>query len=215
MNGMIQTLMAPEQRLTLTNISWEHYETLLNLLGDRPLRFTYSHGTLELMILSFQHERYKKLLARLVETLAEEWDIPLVGGGSATCKRQDLERGLEPDECFYSQNAAAIQGKQRLDLRHDPPPDLALEIDITHRTLDRRTIYAALGVGEVWEFDGQTLQFWQLVQGQYQEITTSHTFPRLTPDHLLPWILKAETLNDTALIRAFRQSLRSGTWESG
>lgn len=120
------------ERLTLYDMSWENYETLLNLLGDRPIRATYSQGVVELMILSYQHERYKKLLARFVETLTEELDIAIAGGGSTTFKRQDLERGLEPDECFYIEHEPNVRGKQALDLAQDPPPDLAIEVDISH-----------------------------------------------------------------------------------
>jgi len=123
-------VLAPEQQFTLTDISWDGYETILNLLGDRPVRVTYNRGILQLMILSYAHERYKKLLARLLETLTEELDIPIEAGGSTTLKRQALERGLEPDECFYIQNQARIRGKQVIDLNQDPPPDLVIEIDI-------------------------------------------------------------------------------------
>src|SRR5437870_8588224 len=107
---------------------------------------------------TFNHERCKRKVGRVIETLAEETNRPIVSGGSTTFRREDLERGLEPDDCFYLANVAAILGKEEIDLRFDPPPDLALEIEISRSSLDRMSIYAALGVPELWRFNGQHLQ---------------------------------------------------------
>jgi len=192
------------ERLTLYDITWEDYETLLLLLGDRPIRTTYSQGVVELMILSYQHERYKKLLARFVETLTEELDMPMTGGGSTTFKRQDLERGLEPDECFYIEHEPDVRGKQAIDLADDPPPDLAIEIDITSSSLNRMIIYAALGIPEVWRFDGTTLAFFGRQGDSYEQRTTSAIFPQIQPSDLIQFIEMAETTDDTTVIRAFR-----------
>ncbi|GAB4335197.1 MAG: Uma2 family endonuclease [Leptolyngbyaceae cyanobacterium] len=205
---MIFTPTLETERLTLYDMSWEGYETLLSLLGDRPIRMTYSQGVVELMILSYQHERYKKLLARFVETLTEELEIPIAGGGSTTFKRQDLERGLEPDECFYIAHELAIRGKQLLDLTQDPPPDLAIEIDIAGNFLNRMAIYAALGVPEVWRFDGATLEFFYLQAGDYEQKSASVAFPLVQPADLMSFIAMAETTDDTTVIRAFRKWVR-------
>ena len=111
---------------------------------------------------SSMHERYNCLFRRMIETLTEELAIPIKGAGSTTFKREDLERGLEPDSCFYLANERRIRGKRELDLTIDPPPDLAIEIDITSSSLDRQGIYAALGVPEIWRFDGESLRVYQL-----------------------------------------------------
>lgn len=201
-------LLTPAQQITLTEISWEGYETILNLLGDRPVRVTYNRGLLELMILSYAHERYKKLLARLVETLTEELNIPMEAGGSTTFKRQTLERGLEPDECFYIQNQALVRGKRSIDLNEDPPPDLVIEVEITHSTIDRMDIYAALGVPELWRWDNGALQFWVLNQQHYQQVQQSATFPQLSATDLEPFIALADQTDQTTLIRRFRAWVR-------
>lgn len=201
---MTSTPTAITERLTLYDISWEGYETLLNVLGDRPVRTTYSQGVVELMILSYQHERYKKLLARFVETLTEELNIPIAGGGSTTFKRQDLERGLEPDECFYIEHEPAVRGKQAIDLAQDPPPDLAIEIDMTSSSLNRMAIYAALGIPEVWRFDGTTLEFFERQGEHYERLTHSATFPMIQPSDLTQFIALAETTDDTSVVRQFR-----------
>lgn len=205
---MLSASTAITERLTLYDMSWENYETLLNLLGDRPIRATYSQGVVELMILSYQHERYKKLLARFVETLTEELDMPMAGGGSTTFKRQDLERGLEPDECFYIEHEPDVRGKQAIDLAQDPPPDLAIEIDITSSSLNRMTIYAALGIPEVWRFDGTTLEFLYQQGNHYERLTRSVTFPIIQPSDLIQFMTLAETTDDTTVIRQFRSWLR-------
>lgn len=195
---------AVTERLTLYDMSWENYETLLNLLGDRPIRATYSQGVVELMILSYQHERYKKLLTRFVETLTEELDIAIAGGGSTTFKRQDLERGLEPDECFYIEHEPNVRGKQALDLAQDPPPDLAIEVDISHSSIDRMEIYARLGVPEVWRWEQDQLQFWQLQEGQYSPVNISPTLPQISATTLMEFMALLSTVDETSIIRRFR-----------
>lgn len=199
---------AVTERLTLYDMSWENYETLLNLLGDRPIRATYSQGVVELMILSYQHERYKKLLARFVETLTEELDIAIAGGGSTTFKRQDLERGLEPDECFYIEHEPNVRGKQALDLAQDPPPDLAIEVDISHSSIDRMEIYARLGVPEVWRWEQDQLQFWQLQEGQYSPVNISPTLPQISATTLMEFMALLSTVDETSIIRRFRAWVR-------
>ena len=97
-------------------------------------------------------------LGRIIDILAEELEIPYDAGGSTTHKREDLAKGLEPDQCYYIRNEPLIRGRMELDLTHDPPPDLAIEIDISRSSVTRLGIYAALGVPEVWRYDGEALQ---------------------------------------------------------
>ena len=107
---------------------------------------------------SFEHDAAGEMLALFIRTLAQEVKLPIKGAGSTTFRRQDLERGLEPDRCFYIRDEARIRGIRQLDLRRDPPPDLAIEVEISHRLLNRVGIYAALGVAELWRYDGKRLQ---------------------------------------------------------
>ncbi len=104
-------LVQPEQVVELTGISWQTYESLLTELNHRRLRLTYNRGTLEIMVPSPEHERYKELLGRFVETLAEELDVKIEPLGSTTFKRPDLS-GAEPDKCFYVKNLNAVKGKK-------------------------------------------------------------------------------------------------------
>src|SRR5262249_44955535 len=149
-------------------------------LGEQRVRLTYDRGTLELMTPSYRHEHYKMLLGRLLETWTEEHDIPIRSGGSTTFHREDVDRGLEPDQCYYIQHEYAVRGKEEIDLASDPPPDLAIEVDITSSVLNRLAIYAALGVPEVWRYNGIRLEVYRLgTDRTYVRSDQSLTFPSL------------------------------------
>lgn len=138
-----------EQRTVLQNISWETFEALLRDTGeDRGSRFAYDCGVLEIMTPLFEHENPKIQFDRLIFALAVELKTKIRSAGSTTLKRQPITKGIEPDSYYYIQNEPLIRGKQELDLRTDPAPDLAVEIDITSSSVNKFNIYAALGVME-------------------------------------------------------------------
>lgn len=118
---------AVDQRVLLTDVDWETYQAMLNLVGDRPVRITYSAGKLELMSPSRVHEKYKTLLGNMIEFLLREWGMDFEVGGSMTFNRSDLDRGLEPDECYWVASEPAVRGRSEFDANVDPPPDLAVE----------------------------------------------------------------------------------------
>ncbi|MCI0638905.1 MAG: Uma2 family endonuclease [Gemmataceae bacterium] len=192
----------------LSGIAWQTYEALLADLKDRPIRLTYDRGCLEIMPPTFNHERSKRKLGRIVETMAEELARPFVSGGSTTFRREDLERGLEPDDCFWIAHASRVLDKQEIDLRTDPPPDLALEIDIHSSSLDRLGIYAALGVPEIWRYDGDHLQVLVLKHGAYKQAKKSPTFPMLHLAKLNEFIRENIGMDDGGFVRAFRSWVR-------
>jgi Uma2 family endonuclease len=205
------TVAAPtEQHFLLTGIDWPTYAHLLrSFAGRRGLRLTYDRGDLELMTLSPEHEQWVSLLRRLVEAFTEELSLPLRSGRSTTLRRRRRRRGLEPDECYWIQNEPLVRHLDRLDLRRHPPPDLALEIDVTHSSIDRMPIYAALRVPEVWRFDGQNLAFFALdPQGRYTPISHSLAFPQLTPADLLRFLALRGQLDENAILRQFRAWVR-------
>jgi Uma2 family endonuclease len=200
-----------EQRVILYNVSWDTYEKLLADLADQSsTRLTYDQGTLEIMTPSNEHEIYNRTIAVLVEILAEEMSIDIASLGSSTFKRDDLERGFEPDSCFYIENEPRIAGKVQIDLTVDPPPDLVLviEVDITSRSLPKFPIYAQLGVPEIWRYDGQRLFTYKLAGDQYTESDHSATFPWLTSSVLTDFLQKSKTLKRTDLLRSFREMVR-------
>jgi Uma2 family endonuclease len=197
------------QQLLLHFIEWPDYERILEALDHHHLRTAYDRGSMEFMTLSPEHERYRALLSLFIQVLAEEFRVPQVPLGMTTCRRQDLERGLEPDDCFDIKNWEKIRGKKRLDLQVDPPPDLAIEIDITRSSLKRMSIYAKLRVGEVWRFDGETLRIHILdAKGRYKESTASPTFPTIPLEILAQFVKTGIDQDQSSVGRAFRAWVR-------
>jgi len=212
---MTATLLAPpDEIIHLSGISWQTYETLLEELSDRRLRLTYNRGNLEMMAPSPEHEFSKKLMGRFVETLAEESKIQIYPLGSTTFKRPKLS-GAEPDECFYIRRIDAVQGKKRLDLTKDPPPDLVVEIDVTSSSHNRLQVYGDLGVAEVWIYNGESLVIQQLQNGTYITSQTSQFFLNLPIPEIAGFLQQAETVNYLELVKAFRNWVRIQIEQSG
>lgn len=159
---MATTQAAPEQRFVIDHVPWDEYETLLALWEGRDIRMTYDRRTLELIYPSYEHGRSGHILARLIEVYTLERDMEILGAGNTTFRRRLKERGLEPDECYWLRNEPRMRGKLALDLNVDPPPDLAVEIEVTNSALDRMEICAELGFPEVWRFDGDAIHVHQL-----------------------------------------------------
>jgi Uma2 family endonuclease len=206
---MTATLIQSPDRVLLHNISWQTYQSLLDDFATQPaMRLTYDRGELEIRMPLDPHETYKKLLGRLVEALTEELGIEIRSLGSRTCDREDLSRGLEPDQCYYIQNESAVWDKKQIDLTTDPPPDLAIEIDITSSSINRMDIYADLGIPEVWRYDGRSLVINNLRGKQYQVCDRSIAFPLLTASDLERFLELKKTTKENALIRIFRTWIR-------
>lgn len=202
-------LTQPEQNLKLPGISWQTYQRLMSELITRRLRFTYNRGILEIMGRSPDHEIYKKLLGRFVETLAEELRISLYPLGSTTCDRSDLLCGLEPDECFYIQNQMAVKGKKHLDLIQDPPPDLVIEIDLTNQSKHRLEIFRKLGVPEIWCYDGVSLTIYQLQNKSYIPCEQSLAFRTVPVEKIDQFLVRTGIVDYLDLVDAFRRWVKS------
>jgi Uma2 family endonuclease len=187
------TRVKPEgpTHFVLQGVRFATYRALrddLDHAGSR-VRLTFDRGTLEFMTLSFEHERGSRLLFALISALATGLDLDFEVGGSTTFSREDLDRGLEPDECFYIANEHRVQGLDAIDLTTDPPPDLAVEIDVSRSSIDKLAIYAALGVPEFWRVEGDTLHFLQLgADGIYREAEESLNFPLLKRGEAEDWL---------------------------
>ena len=157
---------------------------------------------------SLDHERFRHLLGRVVDVVTEELLIPCISAGSTTWRREGLDRGLEPDECFYLANTGRVRGK-KIDLRVDPPPDLAIEIEISCSALGRMGIYAALGVPEVWRYDGETLQVERLQDDRtYATSDRSLSFPFLPLDDIVRFLQQGDAMDQGDWRRQFRAWVR-------
>ncbi|MCT7993260.1 Uma2 family endonuclease [Laspinema olomoucense] len=201
--------LPPGQRVLLTDVNWKEFEAILEDLGEhRGTRIAYDNGTLEIRKPLTEQETGKVLISNLVEILLEELDIEFCPLGSTTFKNQVMAQGIEPDNCFYIKHEAAVRGKDRLDLTVDPPPDLALEIDVTSCT--HTTIYQGLGVPELWQFDKGTLKISLLQEdGTYQEGDRSQIFRNFPLTEVIPQYLnQAKTEGRNKTMKAFRAWVR-------
>jgi Uma2 family endonuclease len=205
------TVSSPaEGRIYLENIRWPTYLALIEDLGEHRGRLTYDQGRLEIVSPSVKHERLKRFLGRLIEAFTEELGIKIASVSSTTFNREDLSRGVEADECYYVQNEPAVRGREEIDLVRDPPPDLAVEVEVSRRLLARIPIYAAMGIPEVWRYDGTSLRVCRLdSDGEYRESPKSAVFPALPLPELARFLSLRSRLDETELVRSFRAWVRS------
>lgn len=198
-----------ESRVRLSRISWDTYERLLAELDERSIRLTYDRGELEIMSPSQRHERFKRLIGRIIEEVTLELGIPLMSCGSTTWRQRLQERGLEPDECYYIAHEAQVRGIEEVDLERDPPPDLAVEVEITRSALDRMAIYASLGIPEVWRYDGHSLRVAVLQpDGTYATVDKSPSLPLLTLSVVERFLTESVGRDETAWMREVRNWVR-------
>jgi Uma2 family endonuclease len=199
-----------EQRIVMHSISWQTYQSLLADRGDHAVpRMCYDQGDLELMSPSKEREKYRRLLGRMIDHWTLENEIPIDSAGSTTFKREARQKGVEPDECFYVRNEHLVRGRKELDLDVDPPPDLAIEIDISSSSIDKLNIYAGLAVLEVWLFTGEALTVYELrSDGRYQAVEESVNLPGFPVKDVVDWIARAETTDEASWARAFQNWIR-------
>jgi Uma2 family endonuclease len=196
------------QRLLLRDIDWHEFEAILTELGEhRATRIAYYQGILEIRMPTPEHEVDKELISDLIKILLEELEIDCECFGSTTFKQKTMGSGIEPDQCFYIQNHWQMRGKRRVDLTIDPPPDLALEIDVTSKT--QLDAYVALGVRELWIYDGGELKLYVLQSDQYQLVSTSPTFSQLPLPNLVKELLeKSRKLGRSPALKALRKKIQ-------
>ena len=201
--------LPPGGTLVMTGVSWEAYEALLSQLGEGyAARVNYDRGKLEIMSPSAKHEKYKDLTLGFADVIADVMDYDLESFGSTTFKSQKLARGSEPDTCFYLENAASVTGKRTIDLAVDPPPDIAVEVDISHNSFGKFAFYADIGVPEIWRCDEQGVEIYHLIERRYVEAQASRSFPFITRETLSEYLNQSKTRSRAAVLRSFRTWLR-------
>ena len=198
------------QRLAIHNLDWQEFEAILDELGDkRAARIAYSQGILEIRMPTPEHEVDKELIGDCVKIIFEELEIDCECFGSTTFKRKSTKSGLEPDQCFYIQNHRQMRGKRRMNLAIDPPPDLAIEVDVTSKT--QMDAYLGLGVPELWIYESGELKMYVLQAEQYQPVTASPIFPKLAIASLIAEVIEQSLeIGRSAALRSLRGKVRSG-----
>lgn len=195
--------------LRVDDVSWEEYENLLADLGENDsVRIFYDQGRMEVMAPASAHEKPKSVIHTLVTAIRDELDIDIESLGSSTLKTELRARGAEPDDSFYVQNAALVIGKENIDLNQEPPPDLVVEIERTSASLNKCSIYAALGVPEIWRIKGHQVQMYLLRGASFEESPVSLAFPFLTAQTLSEFLVYGLTEGERKVAREFRDWLR-------
>ena len=197
--------LSPGSHLLVQDVSWQQYEALLAELGEERVtpRINYCHNTLELMSPLPIHEWPNRIMADIVKTLLDIQDRDWEDFGSTTFRKLQ-EAGLEPDTCFYIQHAERMRACTRFDPNQDPPPDLAIESDVTSTTT--LETYQVLQVPEVWIYANRQLSVYLLIEGKYQISSNSFTFPSLQMTELIPRLItEAEQSGTRKMLKQLRQ----------
>ena len=201
--------LPPKSNLILYEQTWEDYENLLETVGEASgLRISFDSETLEIMTLSTEHENYAQIITRIVDRLSVSQDIEIMFVGSATIKKSRFAKGTEPDACFYVQSIEQLGNKIRLDFNVDPPPDIAVEIDLYHESLDKFPIYAALGVAEIWRYAGDKFEIYKLTDGIYKSIENSESLPVLSAEILGELLNRSRQERQTVILKEFENWLK-------
>lgn len=197
----------PEKRVSL-RVDWEGYQTIRVILGEHhSAQLTYHNGTLEIMTPLEEHENSSGLIGQFIEILTEELNLTIKTMESTTLDRPGLRAGAEPDQGYYITNEPLVRGKT-VDLSTDPPPDLVVEVDITHTDIDKNRLYAELGVPEFWRYNGKDLKIYCLQNDQYQENETSPTFPGVAKEQLYQFLKNCAQQGETQAKRDLRGWIR-------
>jgi Uma2 family endonuclease len=200
---------APESKFLLHGVPWEAYVLLRDAAENSHVRMTFDRGTLEMMSPSRPHERISGMIGRLVEAWAEELDIPIQGCQTTTLRRQDLEHGVEADQSYYIEHESLVRENRDLDLAKDPPPDLAVEVNLSGSASDKPALYADIGVPELWQYDGRNLRVLRLRRkGRYADVETSRALPGFPLREAERILHELSAGDDTALVKSFRRFVR-------
>lgn len=203
-------LLPADSQLVLHNKDWDEYEGLLEQVGEASgLRISYDDGVLIIMTLSSEHENYVRFFEKLITAISLRLRVNIRSFGSMTLRRRQQNKGNEPDACFYVQNATLIGNKLELDLASDPPPDIAVEIDVHHGSESKFSIYVALGVPEIWRFDGQSLTIHLLQQDHSVEAETSLALPLLCSQRLTDFLTRMRNEGEFQSLIAFDEWLQA------
>jgi Uma2 family endonuclease len=202
--------MPEDTVVTFHDVSWEEYEDLLERVGEaRGLRISYGEGTMQVVTFSTEHEAYSEFISGMMSMLSVRLRINICFFGSSTIRKKQRRKGKEPDKCFYVQTAPLLGNRQKLDFEKDPPPDVAVEIDIHHASRDKFTIYAGLGVPEVWLYDGKQLTIHLLRGSRYVKATASQALPMLTSAVLTEFLTRMREDGEFQAMLAFEEWLQA------
>ncbi|MEO0540238.1 MAG: Uma2 family endonuclease [Cyanobacteria bacterium P01_A01_bin.105] len=193
--------------MVFRSLDWAAFKQIQSLLSSKTnARFTYDSGVLEITMPLEVHERFARLIELFVRILVMETGQKMKTMGSTTLDREELLKSAEPDDCYYIQNYSFVADHE-VDLQQDPPPDLVVEVDITHTDINKVRLYAAIGIPEFWRFNGREWRILCLQENEYVERQTSPTFSMVAKSDLYRFLGQA-MLDEIAAEIDFRQWVR-------
>src|SRR5947199_4355762 len=199
-----------DSKLVLHDVSWDEYEALMHQLVDPAgLHIAYDDGTLQIMTTLAEHERYARFFEKLCTIISLRRRINIISVGSATMRKRKKRKGNEPDSSFYVQSADLIGNRLDIDFEIDPPPDIAVKIDLHRDSISKFSIYAALGVPEIWRYDGNSLTIYHLREGQYQPSEASQALPLITGTVLTEFLARTSNEDQYDILIAFEDWLKT------
>ncbi len=197
------------ERVILHNVSWETYERILAEHEDvSNTHFSYCDGDLEIMVVGYQHEVLKQRLSELLVETARVLEIDYEGAASTTFRREKKRKGFEGDATFYFKNAEVVRTKDEIDLSKDPPPELVVEIDITHGSLPKFPIFADLGIEEIWRFDREEVKFYRLLNQEYAEVGESVCLPNVKGEMVTELLFAAQEMKRFDWLKLIHQKIK-------
>ena len=198
-----------EQRVRLFGLSWEDYLTILDALPQsRGSRLIFDDGVLEITVPLEDHEFAGRLIERFILTLVELMGLRMKTMGSTTMNYPHLRKGAEPYNAYYIQNQPLVRGRN-VDFSKDPPPDLVVEVDITHTDIAKNQFYASLGIPEFWRFNGKVWRIYRLQEEVYVEVEASPTFPQVPKEWLYTFLEQAKE-DEIEAVQTLRTRWREG-----
>lgn len=202
----ILSIPVGEQRVVLHGISWDAYLQILDALPQsRSARLTYDQGVLEITVPLEDHEFSGRLIERFILTLVEVLGLRIKTMGSTTMNYPFLQEGAEPDNAYYIQNQPLVKGRN-VNFAQDPPPDLVVEVDITHTDIRKNQFYARIGVPEFWRFNGKIWRIYRLQSGDYTEVEVSPTFAQVPKERLYQFLAQAKD-DEIEAVQALRAAV--------
>ena len=195
--------MPPDDVALFHNVTWEQYEHLCQIRDSERsgIRITFDCGRLEIMTVYYPHESGKTRICVILESLCLAFRIPRRGAGEMTIRREDLDRGFEPDSSYYIKNYAKVLQIRNLDFTKDPAPDLAIEVESSRKMIDRIPLYAAMGIPEIWRVTGSKVEILLLISKKkgYVSASISPTFPKVPLAQIERFLVRSERIDETTL----------------
>lgn len=201
-----------ERRVTIPKTSWTTYELLLRDRGERSRpRFTYDRGCLEIVSPTMRHDRAGYVLGQLIEFVALELRVPVVGVATTTYSREDIEAGFEGDNSYYVEHAAQMKAVEDLDLKVHPVPDIVIESDLTRSSLNKLDLFARFRVPEVWRIENEHVLVYVLTGDVYEPRDASAALPILTAGAMTRLLASGRSTDRPAWVDEIRAWVREQT----